>query len=120
MAGSSDKPPAPTSRCCVVAAVGDMSSRTGCPPVRAVGSPVGSGPAARRRFGPDTEPQPNARCADQQRVDGLIRTRYMLEVCVVCGHERVHTLRQESSCAAWGGAAWRSFVLFRELREVER
>ena len=33
----------------------------------------------------------NAPRAEQAPVDGLIRTRYTLDVCVVCGHERVHT-----------------------------
>jgi hypothetical protein len=64
--------------------------------------------------------QPNPRGAEQAPVDGLIRTHYTLGVCVVCGHERVHTPRQESSCPECGGSARRSFALFRELREVER
>ena len=62
----------------------------------------------------------NARGAEQAPIDGLIRTRYTLEVCVVCGHERVHTPRQESSCPECGASAHRSFALFRELRETER
>lgn len=58
--------------------------------------------------------------ADQERpVDGLIRTRYTLDVCVVCGHERVHTPRQQTSCPACGASARRSFVLYRGLREVQ-
>ena len=40
--------------------------------------------------------QRNARGAEQAPIDGLIRTRYTLEVCVVCGHERVHTPRQKT------------------------
>ena len=65
-------------------------------------------------------PEPNARCADEAPVDGLIRTRYTLEVCTVCGDERLHTPRQQSSCPECGGTAGRSFALFRSLREVER
>jgi hypothetical protein len=57
--------------------------------------------------------------ADTAPVDGLIRTRYTLDVCVVCGHERVHTPRQETSCPECGGSARRSFALFRGL-EVQR
>ena len=62
----------------------------------------------------------NAPCADEAPVDGLVRTRYTLDVCVVCGHERVHTPRQESSCPECGASAHRSFALFRELRETQR
>ena len=65
-------------------------------------------------------PERNVRCADEAPVDGLIRTRYTLEVRVVCGDERLHTPRQESGCPECGGSARRSFVLFRSLREVER
>jgi hypothetical protein len=59
---------------------------------------------------PDTEGEvhsvqlhhkPNA--AEREPVDGLIRTRYTLEVCVVCGHERVHTPTQQTSCPECGG-----------------
>ena len=64
--------------------------------------------------------QPNSRGAEQAPVDGLIRTHYTLDVCVVCGHERVHTPRQETSCPECGASARRSFALFRELREAER
>ena len=42
----------------------------------------------------------NATCAREAPVDGLIRTRYTLVVCVVCGHERIHTPRHETSCPA--------------------
>jgi rRNA maturation protein Nop10 len=64
--------------------------------------------------------QPNPRGAEQAPVDGLIRTRYTLDVCVVCGHEHVHTPRQQTRCPECGGSARRSFALFRKLREVER
>ena len=64
--------------------------------------------------------QPNARGAEQAPIDGLIRTRYTLDVCGVCGHERDHTPRQETNCPECGASARRSFALFRELREVER
>ncbi|MBV9000888.1 MAG: hypothetical protein JO304_17635 [Solirubrobacterales bacterium] len=62
----------------------------------------------------------NAQGAEQAPIDGLIRTRYTLDVCVVCGHERVHTPRQETSCPQCGASARRSFTLFRGLMEVER
>jgi rRNA maturation protein Nop10 len=63
---------------------------------------------------------PNATCADMASVDGLIRTRYTLDVCVVCGHERVHTPRQQTSCPQCGGSARRSFAPPHELREEQR
>ena len=55
----------------------------------------------------------------QPPVEGLIRTRYTLDVCVVCGHERVQTTPQETSCPECGASARRSFALFRGLREVQ-
>ena len=61
----------------------------------------------------------NAPRAEHAPVDGLIRTRYTLDVCVICGHERVHTPRQQTSCPECGGSARRSFALFRDLREVQ-
>jgi hypothetical protein len=64
--------------------------------------------------------QPNARGADQAPVDGLIRTRYTLDVCRVYGRERVHTPIQETSCPECGASARRSFALFPALREVQR
>ena len=63
--------------------------------------------------------QPNVRGAEQAPIDGLIRTRYTLDVCVVCEHERVHTPRAETSCPGCGGSAHRSFALFRGLREEQ-
>lgn len=57
---------------------------------------------------------------DEVPVEGLIRTRYMLDICVVCGHERVHTPRQETSCPQCGGSARRSFALFQSTREERR
>ena len=62
----------------------------------------------------------NPRGAEQAPIDGLIRTRYTLEVCLVCGHERVHTPRQPTSCPECGASAHRSFALFHGLREVRR
>ena len=61
--------------------------------------------------------QPNATCDRETPVDGLVRTRYTLVVCVVCGHERIDTPRQETSCPECGASARRSFALFRDLRE---
>jgi hypothetical protein len=59
----------------------------------------------------------NATRAPETPVDGLIRTRYTLVVCVVRGHERIHTPRRETSCPECGGTASRSFTLFRYLQE---
>jgi rubrerythrin len=66
------------------------------------------------------QPQANATSALQAPVDGLVRTRYTLVVCVVCGHERIHTPRQQTSCPECGASAYRSFALFRDLREEQR
>jgi rubrerythrin len=65
-------------------------------------------------------PQANATSALEAPVEGLVRTRYTLLVCVVCGHERVHTPRQETSCPECGAIARRSFALLRDLREDQR
>jgi hypothetical protein len=62
------------------------------------------------------QPQPNA-TVHQARVDGLIRTRYTLVVCVVCGDERINLLTEQTGCPECGAAARRSFALFRDLRE---
>ena len=65
----------------------------------------------------------NATSARKGPVDGLIRTHYTLlvcVVCVVCGHERIHTPRHETSCPECGASAGRSFTLFRDLREDQR
>ena len=104
-----------------LAAARDVSRTAG------VHSSPNSGPAPPQRPGPDTEGevhsvlrQRNARGAEQAPIDGLIRTRYTLEVCVVCGHERVHTPRQKTHCPHCGASARRSFALFRGLREVQR
>ena len=64
--------------------------------------------------------QTNATSAPEAPVEGLVRTRYTLAVCVVCGHEHIHTPRQETSCPECGASARRSFALFRHLREEQR
>jgi hypothetical protein len=66
------------------------------------------------------QPQANATSALETPVEGLVRTRYTLVVCVVCGHERIHSARQETSCPECGASARRSFALFRDLREEQR
>ncbi len=58
----------------------------------------------------------NVTRAVEAPVDGLVRTRYTLVVCVVCGHERIHTPRNETSCPQCGASARRSFALFRDLQ----
>jgi ribosomal protein S27E len=64
--------------------------------------------------------QANATPVLEAPVDGLVRTRYTLVVCVVCGHERIHAARQEISCPQCGASARRSFALFRDPREDQR
>ena len=66
------------------------------------------------------QPQANATSALEAPVEGLVRTRYTLMVCVVCGHEHIHTPRQQTSCPECGASARRSFALFRDLREEQR
>jgi rubrerythrin len=46
---------------------------------------------------------------------GLVRTHWMLALCVVCGHERVHGERHRASCPSCG-ATLHSFALYRDLR----
>ena len=60
---------------------------------------------------------PNAAHAPEAPIEGLVRTRYPLAMCVVCGYERIHTVRQETSCPQCGATARRSFALFRDLGE---
>ena len=64
------------------------------------------------------QPQPNATCDREAPVDGLVRTRYTLVVCIVCGHERIHTARRETSCPECGASSRRSFALFRDLHKA--
>jgi rubrerythrin len=48
-------------------------------------------------------------------VDGLVRTRWTLAVCVVCGHEQPRGERGRASCPGCG-AQLRTFPLYRQLR----
>jgi hypothetical protein len=84
-------------------------------------------PAPLARPGSDTEggthsmhAQANARGSAAAPVDGFIRTRYTLDVCELCGNERVRTPRAQTTCPQCGASARRSFALFRGLREVQR
>lgn len=88
---------------------------------------VKNGPVPLQRLGPDTEGgthpmqiHRNATRAREAPVDGLIRTRYMLVVCVACGHERIHTPRAQVCCPECGASARLSFTLFRDLTEDQR
>jgi rubrerythrin len=67
--------------------------------------------------------QPNARppaeTSDTQPLGGLVRTRWMLALCVVCGHERVHGERSRATCPTCG-ATLNSFVLYRDLHAGHR
>ncbi len=64
-------------------------------------------------------PQANASASaetspDTQPLAGLVRTHWMLALCVVCGHERVHGERRRASCPSCG-ATLHSFALYRDL-----
>jgi len=62
----------------------------------------------------------NATQTHEAPVDGLVRTRYTLVVCVGCGHERIHAPRHETVCPRCSASARRSFALFRDLTEEQR
>jgi len=73
-----------------------------------------NGPEPLQRPRPDTEGgthpvqiQGNSTRVPEAPVDGLIRTRYTLAVCVVCGHERIthHGTRPAAPNAAPAPAA---------------
>ena len=57
---------------------------------------------------------------DGERLTGLVRTHWMLAVCVVCvvcvvcGHERVDGERRRAICPTCG-ATLNSFALYRDL-----
>ena len=78
-----------------------------------------------RRPGADTEEEPSmfghrnqpssSPPPDAVPVVGLIRTHWVLSVCVVCGHERPHGERHRAACPTCG-AQLRSFALYRELQ----
>ena len=74
--------------------------------------------------GADTEEEPSmllhrdqlsaSPSPDGERLTGLVRTHWMLAVCVVCGHERVHGERRRAICPTCG-ATLNSFALYRDL-----
>ena len=91
---------------------------------------IGNAPEKRRRTGghrpgPDTEQDPSMLLhrnqpspsppPDAVPVAGLIRTHWVLSVCVVCGHERPHGERHRATCPTCG-AQLRSFPLYRDLQ----
>jgi hypothetical protein len=51
---------------------------------------------------------------DAVPVGGLVRTHWVLSVCVVCGRERPHGEQHRASCPTCG-AQLRSFALYRDL-----
>jgi hypothetical protein len=59
--------------------------------------------------------QPSSPPPDALPVAGLVRTHWVLSVCVVCGHERPHGERHRASCPTCG-AQLRSFGLYRDLQ----
>ena len=64
--------------------------------------------------------QPNATSGLDPVVEGLVGTRCTLMVCVACGHDRIHTPRQETCCPECGASPRRSFALLRDLRQLLR
>jgi hypothetical protein len=52
--------------------------------------------------------------ADAQPVAGLVRTHWVLSVCVVCGHEQPRGENSRATCPGCG-AQLRSFALYRDL-----
>ncbi len=61
---------------------------------------------------PSASPSPDA-----LPVAGLVRTHWVLSVCVVCGHERPHGERHRATCPTCG-AQLRSFPLYRDLHDA--
>jgi hypothetical protein len=53
--------------------------------------------------------------ADAQPVAGLVRTHWVLSVCVVYGHEQPRGENSRATCPGCG-AQLRSFALYRDLR----
>jgi predicted RNA-binding Zn-ribbon protein involved in translation (DUF1610 family) len=49
------------------------------------------------------------------RLSGLIRTRYALAVCIVCGHEHLYGLQRERATCPDCGTAVHTFSLYRDL-----
>jgi rubrerythrin len=60
-----------------------------------------------------SRPAPDA-APDAEPLGGLVRTHWMLALCVVCGHERVHGERARATCPTCG-ATLHSFPLYRDL-----
>jgi hypothetical protein len=59
--------------------------------------------------------QPSFPPPDALPVAGLVRTHWVLSVCVVCGHERPHGERHRATCPTCG-AQLRGFALYRDLQ----
>ena len=88
-------------------------------------APSGAAPApggAGRGADTDEDPsmllqrnQPSSPPPDALPVAGLVRTHWVLSVCVVCGHERPHGERHRATCPTCG-AQLRSFALYRDLQ----
>ncbi len=68
---------------------------------------------------PQANASPPVETPDTQPLAGLVRTHWMLALCVVCGHERVHGERHHASCPSCG-AALHSFALYRDLSAGQR
>ncbi len=59
--------------------------------------------------------QPAVAEAADAHVHGLVRTHWVLAVCVVCGHEQPHGEHSRVTCPGCG-AQLRSFALYRDLQ----
>ncbi|MGO9753078.1 MAG: hypothetical protein ACLP8S_03455 [Solirubrobacteraceae bacterium] len=68
---------------------------------------------------PEANASPSAEASDTEALAGLVRTHWMLALCVACGHERVHGERHRASCPSCG-AALHSFALYRDLCAGQR
>ena len=62
---------------------------------------------------------PPVETGDSQPLAGLVRTHWMLALCVVCGHERVHGEQHRATCPTCG-ATLNSFALYRDLHAGTR
>ncbi len=56
---------------------------------------------------------------DSRPLAGVLRTHWMLAICVVCGHENVHAERHRATCPGCG-ATLNSFQLYRDLQAAGR
>ena len=63
--------------------------------------------------------QPPSPPPDGLPISGLIRTHWVLSVCVVCGHEQPHAENHRPTCPTCG-ATLHSFPLYRDPKAKTR